>query len=243
MRVTIAIFAVLIVGSNAGLLGILNPVLNPVTSLLDASSAVSTANGLLSSLETQINGAAAAAISTITDELKKVSDAVQAIENGALSIANGLVDQGVEEAAGLVDELTGVLAEVLGLVGSLVGGLLGSVLGSVPDPNDLVSQINAVIDGLNSQINSIVKPLIDTLSKNVASAVVKLQCVLNEVPKIERNITAVVGKVEKALDNTTSEVIQQVNELVSNITSKLTGLTDGVAACGVDVNCQVQLVT
>lgn len=240
MRVTIAIFAFLIVGSNAGLLG---GILNPVNNLLDASNAVSTATGLLNSLQSQINNVAATAVSTITGELKKVTDAVQNLENGALSIANGLVNQGVDEAAGLVSELTDVVAQVLGLVEGLVGGLLGSLLGSVPNPSDLVSQINGVINNLESQINGLVQPLIDALNKNVASGVVKLQCLVNEVPEIKGNISAVVGEVEKALDDETSVVIQQVAGLVANITAKLTGLTNGVQACGVDVNCQVQLVT
>jgi len=245
MRITIAIIAVLVVGSNAGLLGgILGPVLSPVTHLLDGLTASNRANGCRDSLQSQIKLLQDSACISIKGQLQILSDRIVVFQQGTLLIANGLVIKGAIGAVGLVADLRIVIDGVLVLVQNLLSNLLG-VLGLVvvaPEKNDLVSLIIRICVNLNIQIGSTCKPSIDLLNLNVGSGKIKLQCFLNEIPEIEGNITAVVHEVSVALDNEICRVIQLVADILDLIDHRLLGLQSGCQACNADLDCQVKLV-
>lgn len=242
MKVTIAIIAMLIVGSNAGLLsGLLPPIISP-------TNVVSQAQALLKQLEDEINQAGSDAGSIINGELEQVTGAINNLQQAALGLAQGLVNSNVPGAAALVDALEGVIAQVLDLVNNLVGnllgtvgGLLGGLLGPVANPTALASPIIAVINSLANQIGNIVNPAIQTLSADIANGVIKPACFTKAVPKIVGNIMEVVAEVTAALKNVTDTIVPQVATIVAEITTELNGLTDGVAQCA-SVDCEVQLV-
>lgn len=264
MRVSIAIFTLLVVGSNAGLLsgvvspvsgvlgpvsGILSPVpglLGPATNILDSINAQSQATSLFSSLNSQIGQLGNTAVINVEGELQKVKDAVQNLQNRALFIAKGLADQGVPGASDLVSVLTNIIAEVLLLVDRLLKALLGdvgSILVLVPEPQDLSSQIKLVITKFQSQIAALYNPFIATLGSDIASGKVKLQCFNNEVPEIQGNNSAVVAEVAAALKNTTDAFTLQVAVVLAKIDADLVFLNNGVILCSTNGTCQVQLVT
>jgi len=245
MRITIAIIAVLVVGSNAGLLGgILGPILDPVTHLLDGLTAVNKANGCRDSLQEQIKVLQDSACVSVRGQLQLLSDRIGVFQQGALFIANGLVIKGAIGAVGLVSDLQIVINGVLNLVNGLLSNLLG-LLGIVvvaPEKNDLVSQIIRICINLNIQIGSTCKPSIDLLNLNVGSGKINLQCFLNEIPRIDRNISAVVDEVRVALDNEICRIIQLVADILDLIDHRLLVLQSGCQACNADLDCQVKLV-
>lgn len=229
MKVTIAIFAVLIVGSNAGLLDLLNPV-------TDATKAAAQAQALLDGLLNKIDLKGVDASSLISDQVKRVTDAIQGLEKAALGIAKSLPG-----ASGLVAELEGVIDQVLKLVEGLLASLLGQV-GSLLGLEIVPKGLTDVIKDLRSQINSLVTPLIDALKKNILSGAIKPECFTKEVPEITGNATAVVDGVVALIKCETDKLVKQVDAIVANITADLSGLTAGVENCGVDVDCTVELV-
>lgn len=243
MRVTIAIIAVLVVGSNAGLL---DGLLNPVIGILNPSAAVTSANTLLNSLQSQIRAIQDSASVDIRSEFQIVSDRIVVLQNSALVIAQRLQVQGATGATDLVSNLQGVIQSVLQLVRDLLNSLLGGLLGIVivaPERTDLLSQINRIFINLRSQIDGIVKPLIQTLNTNIGSGKVNISCFNNEIPEIQGNITVVVQKVRDAYDAELCRVTHRVDEIVASINGRVSGLQTNVTACGTDLDCQVRLVS
>lgn len=74
MKQAIAIFSVVIVGSNASLL---SNVLNPVTNVLDAASALTQARALLSSLQSQLAQGIDDVSTLVNRDLQQVNNAIQ----------------------------------------------------------------------------------------------------------------------------------------------------------------------
>lgn len=130
MRVTIAIFAVLIVGSNAGVLGNL---LDPVAHVLDAATASAQAKVLLNSLQSQITQKATNATLHVNGALQEVNVAIQGLEADFLALSQKSSEQDLPDLTALLNELP-----------------IEELLGVFANATDLASKIPGVIIGLNS---------------------------------------------------------------------------------------------
>lgn len=239
MRVTIAFIAVLIVGSDAGLL---DGLLNPVISILNPSPAVTRANTCLASLHSQVQTCHDVAVIDLRAQLKLVTDRISVFQNGALVIAQGLVVKGASGAAGLVANLQSVIQSVLVIVQNLLGGVLAILFGA-PVKTDLFSQIDQIFVNFNLQIDNNCKPSIQTLNVNIGNGRVNSQCFFNDVSRIEGNTTIIVQEVTQALDNLICRIIQRVEDILASIDVRVLGLNTSITACGADLDCQVRLVS
>lgn len=122
MKISIAIFAALIVGSNAGL-----GLLGPVTNALDAASATSQANQLLNQLKSNISQDVSDGEDIINESLQEIAATLGELKNNLLTIALGLSNIEMEQIQNMVATLVDatelfepVIINVVSQIGDIV---------------------------------------------------------------------------------------------------------------------------
>lgn len=185
MKVAIAIFSILIVGSNAGLLGCLVP---PVTNVLDAALLKAQAYaGLRDSLRFQINQIALNARNNISAQLQAVNGTY--LEFLAEILTSAQEDLNATEVIDSVTQLTNAFNE---------------------NATEVVSQINAAIDDVDDQILDTVNPVIDVWSSRILSGTTKLICFTNELQKINSNTTELVAEIRSAAQEAIDDLSEKL---------------------------------
>lgn len=202
MKLTVAVFTVLIVGSNAGLLG------NLVNPVVDSATAVNKANALLSTFLTQINEVATSEVNDFFQQSASATANVPALVNSALSAAQ--VDLSVSDFAELSSEAATALAD---LVSSGIAA---------------VTQANTAVSGLAAQITNTVSPYITALGAQILSNSVKLQCFTNQVPDIQTRIGEVVNSTRNDLAKAVSDSLAPISQDVENIQNIVTRLQNDI---------------
>lgn len=126
MKTAIVLLSVLIVGTNAGLLG-------PVTNILDGATATAKLNQLISSLKNQIS--------------QSVLDATNQIDEPLAEVANALGELNTEVLAagvGLSDDASTQIQSTIALIANLEIQNANTLL--VPALNKLNSDLTALVN-------------------------------------------------------------------------------------------------
>lgn len=221
MKAAIVILIVLIVGSNAGLLGGLLP--PPLSNVLDAAASSTQAQGYLSSLQNQIAQAASDATQSAINQMTAETTAYLDFETTVLTSVQAILSP---------DDLDNLTTQLAGVVTLLEN-----------DKNDLVSQINGVVSGLASQIQNTVNPVIQALSSNILSGSLKLSCFTNEASKIAGNISEVVSEANPALNNANKNISQSIDSFKTETLQVLNSFLTRFNACNGSNDCQTEVVS
>lgn len=180
MKFTIAILAVLIIGSNAQLLG----------NLANSITATTQANGLLNTFLGQVNQVVASNNQNINQQAQAVFSTIQALLNGALATTP------VQLSASEVAELTTTVASALASL--------------TINTTSVTIQATAVLNGIGSQISSTVNPYITALGAQILSGALKLKCFTDKVPEINGKIADVVVSTQSNLTSAVVGVFNNI---------------------------------
>lgn len=209
MKFIIAVFAVLIIGSNASLLGNLA---NLAGSAVDAASITTQANGLLVNFQTQVNQVTANAITDIKQQVQTVAGALQTILNRVLAIAQGAnaqVQLSVSDAANVAAQVASALASLN------------------KNTVDTITQATAAVNALPLQIATTVGPSIVTLNNKILSGL-KATCFTNEVPAINAKMATVVNNTKNGFEAAINQTFTTVNNDVTAVQNIANGIQNVV---------------
>lgn len=205
MRFVIAVFAVLIIGSNASLLGNLASLAG---SAVDAATITAQANGILSTFQGQVNLATSDAIQNIKQQVQTVAGALQTILNNVLTIAQGTNTQ-IQLS---VSDAANVAAQVASALASLNQKTV-----------DTIAKATAAANALPLQIATAVGPSIVALNNKILSGL-KPTCFTNEVPAINQKIAVVVNNTKNGFEAAIGQTFTTVNNDVTAVQNIANGL-------------------
>lgn len=180
MKFTIAVFTVLIIGSNAQLL----------SNILNSVAATTQANGLLNSFLTNINQAVVSNNQNINQQVQGVLSTIEGILNEVLTVAQPQLS--VSEIAELTLEITNTLASF------------------TINTTSTITQASAVVNGLSGLIANTVNPYITALGSEIRNGELKLKCFTDKVPEIDSQIDAAVAYTQNGLSDVVGAVFSLV---------------------------------
>lgn len=196
MKAAITIFAVLIVGYNAGLLG---NIVNPLQNVLDAATAKAQAIALRNLLRSGINQVASNYRDSIAAQFAFAIVNFKNFTQYDLELANAT-------------ETSDYLAELKQSLADLVG-----------NSTQAIADINAAITALDNQILNAVNPAIDSLNSGIISGATKLVCFIRELPKINEKKDELVNA---AFANFTQEIVKFSGVVADQVADVLKTLED-----------------
>jgi hypothetical protein len=212
MKIAIAVFTVLIVGSNASLLGGL---VNPGLRALDAASATTKAQGFLNSFLSQVNPIAASAIQNITQQVQTASQNFQTGLNGAVAAVQGQLS--VSDAAQLGADIAKAIADF------------------TTNATALIKQTTAAINSLGVQIVSNATQAIQQLGSEILSGNLAVQCFNKEVPQINEKITELVGVTQTRFAQVVDNNLQVINGDIATFQNIYNGIQNAIQTGTIDI--------
>lgn len=209
MKLTIAVFTVLVVGSNAGLLGNL---VNPIT---DSAAAVKQANVLLSSFLSDVDEVVVSLKQNISQQVQTVTETYNGFLNGTLSVAQ--VHLTASEVAELTIEVTEALSDLLG------------------NTTALVAKTSAIVIGLETQLTSTIAPYIIQLGSKVLTGALKVTCFNKAVPDVQSKMSGLVAGIQSSFVKLISDNFDLIEADIQLVQSIVDGIQNSIQTKKLDI--------
>lgn len=203
MKVAIAVFAALIIGSNASILG----------NMANAATITNQANGLANSFVTQVTGVATNAVNDVKQQLQTVEGSLQGALNEVQTIAQNANAQ-VQLTASDATEIAVQVAKAIATLAS--------------NAADTIAKATAAVSTLPGQLTVAAGKNIVTLNSKILSGALPPKCFTNEIPAINGKIAIVVNNTESGLQGAVNQTFQTVSADVLSVQTILSTINSAV---------------